>query len=488
MCVGCLEPCDSQRPAHHICAFQRKGFHLKQRTFQPCGVVYHRHCIRVGPPFCTRLPQDKGLTMPIMVVEPTFICELCQVRATLGRELHRETNDIQLLGLERMRIIDCRNSWQQGTLSKYGGRLRYLQAFERRYQCSILAPTTLTAPPVTPAIPLQWAQLGFSLRKNRVGEPVKYGTIRQLRSAANMYYMVDSQLAYPHQTMKLKSRVSFQPQVAPPDSAMLTFATKGMERRLGNHSKPSWALSHVHIKWIDDCLDEAWFNAPTESDCHNLAIAGFANLMFYLGWLRGGELFDAAVEDLVVTPPEDAAIHGLPPGIGAIEFSLLPETKSDSAKTADVVIAYCTLSGLSLGKWASRLADHEPFIPGRLFSSPDYPQWTSRIFRETYAWPLLEAMRVQGEPTLKCFSAEKGKRIRDAVYSIHSWRRSGRSRVSRSARHNEPKPAGARQATTPEIYEHGRWEAAKTNRTEDMPARYNQWEVVDRLALTLCCM
>jgi hypothetical protein len=97
-------------------------------------------------------------------------------------------------------------------------------------------------------------------------------------------------------------------------------------------------------------------------------------------------------------------------------------------------------------------------------------------------------MWVYGEPTLKIFLDEAGKRIKDRVYSIHSWWRSGRSRVSRCAWHNEPKPEGGRQASPQEVYEHGRWEATKTNRTEDMPARYNQWEVVDRLALTLCCM
>jgi hypothetical protein len=97
-------------------------------------------------------------------------------------------------------------------------------------------------------------------------------------------------------------------------------------------------------------------------------------------------------------------------------------------------------------------------------------------------------MKAQGEPSLQMFSDTPGRRIRDLIYSIHSWRRSGRSRVSRSARHNEPSPVGTRQATPPEIYEHGRWEATKDNRTEDMPARYNQWELVDRVAITLCCM
>jgi hypothetical protein len=50
-----------------------------------------------------------------MVVEPTFICELCQVWAILGRELHRERYDIQLLCLERMRLIDVRSVLCLGT-------------------------------------------------------------------------------------------------------------------------------------------------------------------------------------------------------------------------------------------------------------------------------------------------------------------------------------------------------------------------------------
>jgi hypothetical protein len=154
---------------------------------------------------------------------------------------------------------------------------------------------------------------------------------------------------------------------------MLSFASKGMERRLGSHSKTSWALSHVHIKWIDDCLNIAWHNATLPSDRHNLAIAGFANLMFYLGRLRGGELFDTSLDDLVVTPPAQAATKSLLPGVGVIEFSLLPETKLDPSKTADIVVAFTTLSGLSLGKWADRLKDHEPFVAGRLFSSKDHP-------------------------------------------------------------------------------------------------------------------
>ena len=171
-----------------------------------------------------------------------------------------------------------------------------------------------------------------------------------------------------------------------------------------------------------------------------------------------------------------------------MELSLLPETKSDPSKSADIVVAFTILSGLSLGTWAGRLAAHKSHHPGRLFSSKTYPVWTSRIFRETYAWPLLDAMKLTGESSLKVFTDEPGRRIRDLGYWIHSWRRAGRSRGSRSARHNGPSPLGTRQASPPEVYEHGRWETTKSNRTEDMPARYNQWEIVDRVAITLCCM
>ncbi len=95
-------------------------------------------------------------------------------------------------------------------------------------------------------------------------------------------------------------------------------------------------------------------------------------------------------------------------------------------------------------------------------------------------------MRVQGEPTLNMFSDDVGKRIKDLVYSLHSWRRSGRSRVSRSARHNEPKPAGSRRATPQEVYEHGRWRRCRSSK--DINKIYQAWPLWDRLKLTLYCM
>jgi hypothetical protein len=84
------------------------------------------------------------------------------------------------------------------------------------------------------------------------------------------------------------------------------------------------------------------------------------------------------------------------------------------------------------------------------------------------------------EPSLQMFGNEKGTRIADKVYSIHSWRRAERSRISRSARHNEPNPRGTRQASKTEVYEHGRrWTLRRDIRGEAIDSTYNQWGLVE---------
>jgi hypothetical protein len=248
-------------------------------------------------------------------------------------------------------------------------------------------------------------------------------------------------------------------------------------------------LSFIHIAYIDQRLREAYRTASSPEAQHEYACAGFANLLGYLGWLRGTELFMAKLEDLEVVAPSEGATHGLPPHIGAILLDLLPETKSNPCQVADLVIAFTTLSGLRPGEWIDSLLRLTVATTGRIFSTSTKANWSSRYFRENYAWPLLEEMRtVAKEPTLMGFTEEVGNRIRDKVYSMHSWRRAGRSRVSRSARHNEPQPKGTRKASPTEVYEHGRWTTWRDHKGEDMAAIYNQWGVTERLAITLSCM
>jgi hypothetical protein len=76
----------------------------------------------------------------------------------------------------------------------------------------------------------------------------------------------------------------------------MTFATKGMARRIGSTAtKPSWALSFIHIEYIDRRLREAYQGAKTREAKYEFSCAGFANLLDYLGWLRGTELFMARI-------------------------------------------------------------------------------------------------------------------------------------------------------------------------------------------------
>jgi hypothetical protein len=233
-------------------------------------------------------------------------------------------------------------------------------------------------------------------------------------------------------------------------------------------------------------LDKGFLASKDPDVRHEISCAGMVNLLAYLGWLRGGEIFKARHDEMEIVQPKDGPVRGLPPGVGAIEYRLLPATKSDPTLSADVIIAFRTLSGLSLGKWANRLHEFQAQHPELLFSTRKMTVWTSRYFRETYSYPLLELQRLQGEPTLKSFSSLPGQRIRDKVWSMHSWRRGGRSKVSRAPRHNEPSPKGTQKATPTEIYEHGRWAHAPS--AEDMPKRYNQWDLADRICLSLFCM
>jgi hypothetical protein len=144
---------------------------------------------------------------------------------------------------------------------------------------------------------------------------------------------------------------------------------------------------HMVNKGLDGC----YLGAQREDNkgaMHELACAGVINLTAYLGWERSNAIFATVPGAIVVTPPADGAARNLPPGVGAVEHTLLAETKSDPTLVADVVIAYTTLSGLSLSTWLERLQGFNPQDPALLFSTARTPTWTSRHFRTTFAIPI----------------------------------------------------------------------------------------------------
>ena len=91
-------------------------------------------------------------------------------------------------------------------------------------------------------------------------------------------------------------------------------------------------------------------------------MAGVANLSLWLGWLRSRECFDLCWSDITVVCPKDAARVNLPPHTGMVAYDMQPETKSSHHTCIDVLMAYCTLSGLNLGQWIHHL-QHSALIP-----------------------------------------------------------------------------------------------------------------------------
>ena len=155
---------------------------------------------------------------------------------------------------------------------------------------------------------------------------------------------------------------------------------------------------------------------------YEIVVAVFANLLAYLGWLRGSEIFDGNQDDLVLTLPPDGSSRGLPPGVGAVKYTLLPGTKPDPTIVANVVLTFYTMSSLSPGKRALQLLSFESAIFGKLFSTRRTPVWTSHHFRHQFAIPFLNQVHLKEEPTLCSFSNRPGDCLKDKIYSMHSWR------------------------------------------------------------------
>jgi hypothetical protein len=183
--------------------------------------------------------------------------------------------------------------------------------------------------------------------------------------------------------------------------------------------------------------------------------------------------------------PEYRAEIALPAHTGAVAFRFLPQTQSDRTTNADVLIAYNTFSGLSIGKWCHRLReslgfDEFPTDSTPIFVTREGTPWTSNYFRTTYLIPFLEMQRTNGDMHFTSCDGSPGNTIADHFWSLHSYRRGGRTHVSRR------RVGCFRKATAQEIAEHGRWRASRTSM--DMPTLYLEWTYLDRISITLLCM
>lgn len=443
----------------------------------------------MGFPFVSRRKNAAGLCFPRVTEWASFICEVCTVRAVLGRELHSAL-DVHLLCLERMRILDMAHYWSKGTHSAYQTKLRAIQQFSSMYGVPILKTTPLSRPPATSDIPLLWCQEAYSLREPSARRArqdelfVSYAAVRQLRAAASQFYAWDMLVTNPGAAFMNRERRVIALPCRSTDSLSYTIHAGGMSARIGTHARPSVPLLDRHVRAFDRQLNDAFLRARSPATRRRIALAGLSNLLLWLGWLRSSEAFGLRWQDIFVLPPHLSAQMDLPPGCGLLSLRLLPETKSSRTATADVMIAYKTLSGLHPGKWYERarfflarpaLASTDSSL---VFSHPDGTPWTSAYFRHNWLYPSLRQQRTAGDALLRAFDGRPGNTLADKLYSLHCYRRGGRSHVSLGLKLGYHR---FRRATKDAVYMHGRWRRL----AEAIDKVYQEWTPRDRIRLTL---
>jgi hypothetical protein len=476
------------------CSFADSGFEFSDgRRARPCKTAYHPSCIRAGLPFTSRRKNSGGLVFPDISVWPSFVCEACTVRSVLDRELVG-ADDWKLMCFERMRLLDMAHCWAEGTHKVYQSKIRFLRRFEATFGVKVLSAQPLTRPPIGDEIPLTWAMLSYSLQQGRRKTTdghymtLSYSTVRQLRSAASQYMAWDMMVRFPGKVYMDQSKRLIQQPCRATDSFGATMFASGFKARIGDESRPSVALLDRHVRWLDNDLNQRYEAARTDEVRNEIAKAGLANLSLWLGWLRSAENFELEWRSVKVVEPADGPSVDLPRGCGIVQYYMQPETKTMRSQTADVVMAFKTLSGYRLGRWVHRVRSTSGLGPewsedtSLLFCHPDGSPWTSEYFRYRYLYPALEAQRVEGDALLRAFDGSPGNSIPEKLWSLHCYRRGARTHVSRGSR----MLARYRRASAEQVYEHGRWRRQRSG--ENVDVMYREWLIRDRIKITLYSM
>jgi hypothetical protein len=404
----------------------------------------------------------------------------------------RPVNIVRLM-LERAHIVDPTNNWSKGTLRTYKSKFNVLVDFERDLQVRVIPYTPPSHPPNGPAIRHMWAHEWYSLypsdwwKRIVTGEEaIKFGTVRALRSAASHFWTIDLLHTRADQlTFGFKYRPQIVQACSPTNQVAYTYFTEGMRRRLGDHPQPSTVLTGKHMKWLDTYYRQLFAQAPNRKERAHLSCAGMTHLLSYLGWLRSLETFRLHWCDSKITPPAAGPSLGLPAGFGVVMYTMLLQTKSSQYFTADVVIAYTTASGLSMGWWLetlkANLTPEELDPDAYIMAQPNGSAWTSHYYQHTFLYPAaLAVCRALGDPFLRTFDDSPGNTMLERIWSFNTQRRSGRSEVSRK------RPWTLCAATNAEVIEHGRWRISRS--TLNMPLAYLEWSTEDRACVTACCM
>jgi hypothetical protein len=234
-----------------------------------------------------------------------------------------------------------------------------------------------------------------------------------------------------------------------------------------------------------DQLESMFRQETTQARRCEICRAAIATLTGWLAWLRGNECFSLTWRDITLLHPDLGPTEGLIEGLGMVGFRLLPQTKGDRARSADVVVAWTTASWLSIGTWMSRLLleldlDNPEECGDYVMCHPSGRPWDSHYYRHTYLYPFLATMRMMGDPILQKYDGSPGMSIPETFWSFHSLGRRGcRTSASRKRDRN------FRKALEIEVSEHSRWRISRRNMP--MLMLYLEWSLADRLAISQMC-
>jgi hypothetical protein len=281
---------------------------------------------------------------------------------------------------------------------------------------------------------------------------ITFGTGRGLRSAASHFWLMDLLYTHPeYLTTGFRDRPTFVSKCSPTDELTYTYFTEGLRRRIGDHRNPSTVMLDHHIHWINRYFQTLYQQASTTAQRIEAARAGVTHLVSYLGWLRAMEIFGLKWSDIRIIRLADGPTIGPPRLLGAILLTLLEQTKSSQHAVTDVVLAYTTYSGLSIGNWFELLAADLPLGETEsgafVIQQPNGSAWTSHFYRHKFLYLALYACQASGDAFLKQFNGT----ISAAFWSFNTQRRTGRSNASKKH------PSFTyRAATAAEVVEHGR--------------------------------
>ena len=445
----------------------------------------------MGPPFTSRQRDPHlGLSYNPHFTHFPFVCERCTVQATIRRALVPHIRDIQLMILERMRMIDCSHAWAPGTTRSAQNSIRRLFSFLDQHEISthLLEPPQVSlVPPHGSSVLLLWAMESYTLQvsTNPNHGHVTFNSARSLRSGLHLYLSWCGNFLPEGSSYRDKDRLHTDTGVGATGSVLVQLTTAGMARRLGTESNPSVALQAQHIRTNISLRTRLIATSPDGSArSSQLKLAQLAELLAWTGWLRAQELFSLRWCDIQHVPPSTQPGYGLPPHTGALLLRLLPSTKTSPTRTADHIVAHQTSSGLRVGYWFLQAKAAQPPTTqptDYVFRTPKGTQWTSRWFRTEFVYPLLHQQWLQEDPLLRTYANRDPNLIPTKFYSLSSYRRGGRTHVSRK------RDGCTRKATSTEIEDHGRWRS-RGKTASNMPLHYRESSFEDKLYITLLCM